>query len=113
MKALLIVHDNYQEDNHFPIATGYVAAELVNDGVEVETYCMDVYHYTNNQLANKLKKEEYDIIGLGFFAAIGLIIYLGILALFKEFTKEDFYFYLDTLNLRKMGEYIKDEFKKK
>jgi anaerobic magnesium-protoporphyrin IX monomethyl ester cyclase len=69
MKALLIVHDNYQEDNHFPIATGYVAAELVNDGVEVETYCMDVYHYTNNQLANKLKKEEYDIIGLGFFAA--------------------------------------------
>jgi O-antigen/teichoic acid export membrane protein len=47
------------------------------------------------------------------FACIGLAIYLGILALFKEFTKDDFYFYLDTLNIRKMGKYIKEEFKMK
>jgi O-antigen/teichoic acid export membrane protein len=47
------------------------------------------------------------------FAAMGLAIYLGILALFKEFTKEDLLFYMDTLNIRKMGKYIKEEFKQK
>jgi O-antigen/teichoic acid export membrane protein len=47
------------------------------------------------------------------FAALGLVIYLGILALFKEFTKEDFYFYLDTLSIRKMGQYIKEELRHK
>jgi len=46
------------------------------------------------------------------FAAIGLVIYLGILALFKEFTKEDFWFYMDALNIRKMIQYIKEELKR-
>jgi hypothetical protein len=59
---------------------------------------------------------EYDLIfwitrwyHLLVFAVIGLAIYLGILALFKEFTKEDLLFYMDTLNIRKMGQYIRDE----
>jgi hypothetical protein len=30
-----------------------------------------------------------------------------------EFKKEDFWFYIDTLNIRKMGKYIKEEFKMK
>lgn len=46
-----------------------------------------------------------------FFAALGLIIYLGILAMFKEFTKEDFWFYIDTLNIKKMIKYIINELK--
>ena len=41
------------------------------------------------------------------FGVIGLIIYLSVLAVFKEFTKEDFWFYIDTLNLKKMIRYIK------
>lgn len=44
-----------------------------------------------------------------FFAGLGLLIYLGILALFKEFTKEDFWFYIDALNIRKMINYIHNE----
>jgi len=48
-----------------------------------------------------------------FFAAFGLGIYLGILALFKEFTKEDFFFYMETLNIKKMFKYISSEFKDK
>jgi len=44
-----------------------------------------------------------------FFAGLGLGIYLGVLALFKEFTKDDFLFYLDTLNIKKMIIYIKNE----
>jgi len=48
-----------------------------------------------------------------FRGKIALAIYLGILALFKEFTKEDFWFYLDTFNIRKMLVYIRDELKGK
>lgn len=52
----------------------------------------------------------YHLLAFGTF---GLAIYLGILALFKEFKKEDFFFYMDALNIRKMGQYIKEEFKMK
>lgn len=48
-----------------------------------------------------------------FFAAIGLGIYLSILAIFKEFTKEDFWFYMETLNIKKMIQYIREELKNK
>lgn len=47
------------------------------------------------------------------FGAFGLAIYLGVLALFKELTKEDLDFYVETLNIKKMGQYIKEEFKSK
>jgi O-antigen/teichoic acid export membrane protein len=48
-----------------------------------------------------------------FLALIGLIIYLGILVIFKEFTKKDLYFYIDTLNIRKMVRYIYEEIRSK
>jgi O-antigen/teichoic acid export membrane protein len=50
---------------------------------------------------------------LFMFGLIGLGIYLGILAIFREFTKEDFWFYMETINIKKMFSYIKDELKKK
>jgi hypothetical protein len=40
-------------------------------------------------------------------------IYLGILYLLREFKKEDFHFFVDTLNIKKMISYIKEEFKMK
>jgi O-antigen/teichoic acid export membrane protein len=46
-----------------------------------------------------------------FLAAFGLCIYFGILALFREFTKKDFWFYMDTINIKKMIQYIKEELK--
>lgn len=42
-------------------------------------------------------------------SAFGLAIYLFILWLMREFTKEDFYFLIDMLNIKKMLIYIKDE----
>jgi O-antigen/teichoic acid export membrane protein len=48
----------------------------------------------------------YGLIGYGF---LGLGIYLGLLALMREFTREDLDLFLDTLNIKKMIEYIKDE----
>lgn len=67
--VLLIIHDVYQDDNEFPIGVGYLAAMLEKNDYTVETYCMDVFHYTNEQLAQKLSESEYDIIGVGFMAA--------------------------------------------
>jgi len=68
-KILLIIHDVYQDDNHFPLGPAYIAATLHNYGASVETYCMDLFHYTNEELEKKLNKNEYDLIGLGFMAA--------------------------------------------
>ncbi len=46
-------------------------------------------------------------------ALIGLGIYLLILYPLKEFSKEDLWFYLDILNIKKMIQYIKGELKEK
>lgn len=48
-----------------------------------------------------------------FFGIIGLVAYFGILYLFKEFTREDLNFFLDTVNPKEMGRYVKSELKRK
>ncbi|MCG2694428.1 B12-binding domain-containing radical SAM protein [Candidatus Parcubacteria bacterium] len=68
-KVLFIVHDLYQDDLRFPLGPAYLAAILDKNGAQVEAYCMDVFHYTNEQLAEHLENNNYDIIGLGFLAA--------------------------------------------
>lgn len=68
-KILFIVHDVYQKDNYFPSGIGYLAACLKAEGHEVSVYCQDVFHYTNEELAEFLKRGDYDIVGLGFLAA--------------------------------------------
>jgi O-antigen/teichoic acid export membrane protein len=50
----------------------------------------------------------YELLGLSFF---GLLLYFGILYSLKEFTKKDFEFFIDTLNIKKMFAYIIDELK--
>jgi len=42
-------------------------------------------------------------------AIVGLGIYVIMLWIFREFTKKDFYFFLDILNIKKMSRYIKEE----
>jgi O-antigen/teichoic acid export membrane protein len=46
-----------------------------------------------------------------FFAGFGLVIYLGVLFLLREFTKKDFHFFLDLLHPVEMLSYIKSELK--
>ncbi len=48
-----------------------------------------------------------------FFGIIGLGVYLGILYLFKEFTKDDLNFFFDTVNPKEMAGYVKSELKRK
>ena len=47
------------------------------------------------------------------FAFLGLFIYITVLYFFREFTKEDFQFVVDTLNVKRMIAYIKNEIKNK
>lgn len=68
-KILFIIHDVYQDDNEFPLGIGYLAAILRNGGYEVTVYCQDVFHYTNDELAQYLDNHDFDIVGLGFLAA--------------------------------------------
>jgi len=52
----------------------------------------------------------YHLLGL---AGLGLLIYIVVLIVIKEFNKDDLWFYLDIINLKKMIIYIRDEFKRK
>jgi len=52
----------------------------------------------------------YDLL---FFSIIGVGIYVSILAAMKEFKKDDFYLFLDTINPKKMFSYISEEIKSK
>lgn len=47
------------------------------------------------------------------FSFLGLGIYLGVLLLLREFTKKDFDFFIEVLNIKKMIQYIKDEIRGK
>jgi radical SAM superfamily enzyme YgiQ (UPF0313 family) len=68
-KVLFIIHDVHQKDNYFPSGIGYLAACLKANNCDVHVYCQDIYHYTNEELAEFLKSERFDIIGVGFLAA--------------------------------------------
>jgi anaerobic magnesium-protoporphyrin IX monomethyl ester cyclase len=68
-KVLFIIHDLYQEDNHFPMGPAYLAAVLTKEGYSAEAYCQDVFHYTNEQVAEHLDRNNYDIVGMGFMSA--------------------------------------------
>lgn len=68
-RVLFIIHDLHQEDNQFLLGPAYLAAVLDKEGAYVESYCMDVFHYTNEQLAEFLDKNKFDLICLSFLAA--------------------------------------------
>lgn len=68
-KVLFIIHDVYQDDNLFPLGIAYLATVLRKNNIDVAIYSQDVFHYTNEQLAEYLDENEFDIIGLGFMAA--------------------------------------------
>ena len=68
-KVLFIIPDNHQTDNHFNFGFGYLAAVLREFGVDVSIYCMDIYHYSNEDLAKYLDNNSYSMIGTNFLCA--------------------------------------------
>lgn len=68
--VLFIIHDVHQEDNQFPLGIAYLAASLQQHGVQVTICCQDLFHYSNEEMAQRyLKGRSYDMIGIGFLAA--------------------------------------------
>lgn len=65
-RALFVIPDNYQDDNVFPLGPGYLAAVLLNAGVQVEVYSMDVFHHTQQDLETFLSGKSYDLVCLGY-----------------------------------------------
>ena len=69
-KVLFIIHDLYQDDVEFPLGIGYLAAVLKENGFTVEIACQDLFHYSNEELAEKfLIPNDYALIGIGFLSA--------------------------------------------
>ena len=52
----------------------------------------------------------YELLGTGL---LGIGAYFAILFILQEFTKEDFHFFMETLNIKKMFQYIKEEIRGK
>jgi radical SAM superfamily enzyme YgiQ (UPF0313 family) len=69
MKCLFIIHDVYQEDNHFPLGPGYLATIVRNAGYDVDILCADVFHYSDEEIAAHIDKTKPDLIFLGFLSA--------------------------------------------
>lgn len=88
-KVLFIVHDVYQEDNNFPLGIAYLAAVLKKEGVEVKVCCQDIFHWSNEKLAQLfLENEKYDLIGIGFLAARFKETVLGLCETVNKFKKD-------------------------
>ena len=90
--VLLIVHDVHQDFNTFPLAYGYLAAMLQKSGYSVEIYCMDVFHYTNDQLEKKLSNSQYDLIGAGFMPARFEETVVGLCQSINKYKKKAWFF---------------------
>ena len=66
---------------------------------------MGVIVYSLNEMVYPIAR-WYDLIVYGL---LSLGLYLGILLLMQEFTRKDFDLFMDTLNIKKMFAYIRDE----
>jgi O-antigen/teichoic acid export membrane protein len=53
--------------------------------------------------------EMSNFLWLILYSAIALVVYFGILILFKEFTRKDLIYFIELLNIREMIQYIRDE----
>lgn len=70
MKVLFIFYDNQRRDNILPLGTVYIAGYLKKclPEVDIEYYCQDVYHYSEEHLTQYLKENHFDVAAVGFCA---------------------------------------------
>ena len=69
MKILFIIYDNGGRDNSLPQGTTIVAAYVRAHGYkDISYYSQDVYHYSEEHLHQYLKRNNFDVVGIGFVA---------------------------------------------
>ena len=64
MRVLLVVYDNISYIHEFPLGLGYIAAVLRREGVDIEIYNQDMYHYPDEHLTDYLDKNKFDVVGV-------------------------------------------------
>ena len=64
MRFLLVVYDNASYIHWFPQGMAYIAAVLIREGVEVEIYSQDKFHYPDEHLTDFLNKNKFDAVGV-------------------------------------------------
>ncbi|MCX5805036.1 MAG: radical SAM protein [Proteobacteria bacterium] len=65
MRILLIAYDNDSHISVFPLGLAYIASACRKAGHDVTIYNQDVYHWTELHLVELLKREQFDIVGVG------------------------------------------------
>jgi len=67
MKVLLINPPirEWSKPNVFPLGLGYIAAVLQKEGHDVEVIDINAYRFSRDEIENKIKKADYDVIGIG------------------------------------------------
>ena len=65
MRVLLVSYDNSSFIHYFPLGIAYVASKLIREGIDVEIYPQDVYHYPESHLIDYLKCNHFDVVGVG------------------------------------------------
>lgn len=66
--VLLVVYDNEDFTNWFPLNMGYLAAVARNAGHEVSIWNQDIHHYPDEYLKDELDTNHYDVVGVGVVA---------------------------------------------
>ena len=69
MKILLVQPPHYyngggRRPGNFPLGLGYIAKNLLNSGYEVEVLDIWAHQYSNEEVAQKIKTIDCDIIGI-------------------------------------------------
>jgi anaerobic magnesium-protoporphyrin IX monomethyl ester cyclase len=67
-RVLMVIHDRYQSDNFLNLGLAYIGAVLLQNNVHVEVFDQAIHHYTNQQLAEFLKENEFDLILVSFLS---------------------------------------------
>jgi radical SAM superfamily enzyme YgiQ (UPF0313 family) len=67
MKILLINPPirEWAKPNVFPLGLGYIAAILIQEGFEVEVLDINAHRFTKEEVVDKIKKINFDIVGIG------------------------------------------------
>src|ERR1051325_451747 len=69
MRMLFVVVDKKMNKNLMPMGEAYLASYLRQFGHEIEIYCQDVYHFSEQHLFEYLEKTDFDIVGMGFISS--------------------------------------------
>ncbi len=91
IKVLFIIHDLYQDDLWFPLGIGYLSGMLLKYGIDVKIYSQDVFHYSNEELVEFLKVNDFDIIATGFLAARFKETIIDLSLIINNYKKEAWY----------------------